>query len=106
MTSIPSYFLQTAMRRSLLGSHANDPVVPDRAQGAAAPRPAAEDADAPLRIGRFDDGLAARPDARSRRRVGTFADGLARTRRLAPAPALDPRAPAPVEAGAEQRRAA
>jgi hypothetical protein len=105
MTSIPSYFLQTAMRRSLAGSHANDPVVPDRAGRGVAPR-SADVADAPLRIGRFDDGLAARPDARSRSRVGTFADGLARTRRLAPAPALDPRAPTPVGAGAEQRRAA
>jgi hypothetical protein len=77
MTSIAGSFVHTAMRRSLLGSHANDPVVPDRAQGAAAHRRAAEDA-----------------------------DGLTRTRRLAPAPALDPRAPAPVEAGAERRRAA
>jgi hypothetical protein len=68
------------MRRSLLGAHAQDPVVPD---GRSIP-------DRPLRIGRFDDGLATLVDARSRRRVGTFAD-------TEPAPAHD---------HADERRAA
>jgi hypothetical protein len=64
MTSIPGFFLRPAMRRSLLGAHAQDPVVPD---GLSIP-------DRPLRIGRFDDGLATLVatlvDARSRRRIG------------------------------------
>jgi hypothetical protein len=64
MTSIPGFFIHTSMQRSLLGAHAQDPVVPD---GLSVP-------DRPLRIGRFDDGLATLVDARSRRRVGTFAD--------------------------------
>jgi hypothetical protein len=80
MISIPGPFIQTAMRRSLLGAHAQDPVVPD---GRSIP-------DRPLRIGRFDDGLARLVDARSRRRVGTFAD-------TEPAPAHD---------HADERRAA
>ena len=80
MNSIPGPFIQTAMRRSLLGAHAQDPVVPD---GRSIP-------DRPLRIGRFDDGLATLVDARSRRRVGTFAD-------TEPAPAHD---------HADERRAA
>ena len=80
MTSIPGPFIQTAMRRSLLGAHAQDPVVPD---GRSIP-------DRPLRIGRFDDGLATLVDARSRRPVGTFAD-------TEPAPAHD---------HADERRAA
>src|SRR3954454_17777237 len=64
MTLIPGLVIQTAMRRSLLGAHAQDPVVPD---GQSIP-------DRPLRIGRFDDGLATLVDALSRRRIGTFAD--------------------------------
>jgi hypothetical protein len=63
MTWIPGLLLQDAMRRSLLGAHAQDPVVPD---GLAIP-------DRPLRLGRFDEGLATVLGARSRRRVGTFA---------------------------------
>jgi hypothetical protein len=77
MTSIPGPFLHTAMRRSLLGAHAQDPVVPD---GLSIP-------DRPLRIGRFEDGLATLVDARSRRRV---ADSE----------------PAPIHARADERRAA
>jgi hypothetical protein len=80
MTSIPGFLIHNAMRRSLLGAHAQDPVVPD---GRSIP-------DRPLRIGRFDDGLATLVDARSRRRVGTFADSE----------------PTPVHDRAEQRRAA
>jgi hypothetical protein len=64
MTLIAGFFTRNAMRRSLLGAHAQDPVVPD---GLSIP-------DRPLRIGRFDDGLATLVEARSRRRVGTFAD--------------------------------
>lgn len=64
MTLIPGFYFQNAMRRSLLGAHAQDPVVPD---GRSIP-------DRPLRIGRFDDGLATLRGAPSRRRVGTFAD--------------------------------
>jgi hypothetical protein len=64
MTSIPGFLIHNAMRRSLLGADAQDPVVPD---GRSMP-------DRPLRIGRLDDGLATLVDARSRRRVGTFAD--------------------------------
>jgi hypothetical protein len=60
MTSIPGFFLRPAMRRSLLGAHAQDPVVPD---GLSIP-------DRPLRIGRVDDGLATLVDARSRGRIG------------------------------------
>ena len=59
MTSISGLFIPTAMRRSLLGAHAQDPVVPD---GRSIP-------DRPLRIGRFEDGLATLVDARSRRRA-------------------------------------
>ena len=65
MTWITGPLLQDAMRRSLLGAHAQDPVVPD---GLSIP-------DRPLRIGRFDDGLATMVDARSIGRVSTFADG-------------------------------
>lgn len=65
MTLIPGPLFQSAMRRSLLGAHAQDPVVPD---GRSIP-------DRPLRIRRFDDGLATLADARARSRVGTFADG-------------------------------
>jgi hypothetical protein len=79
MTSITGFFLQSAMRRSLLGAHGQDPVVPD---GRSVP-------DRPLSIGRYDDGLATLRDAPSRRRVGTFADSD----------------PAPVH-GADERRAA
>jgi hypothetical protein len=64
MTLIPGFLFQDAMRRSLLGAHAQDPVVPD---GLSIP-------DRPLRIGRFDDRLATLVDARSRRRIGTCAD--------------------------------
>ena len=64
MTWTPGLFIETAMRRALLGAHAQDPVVPD---GRSVP-------DRPLRIGRSDDGLATMVDARSRRRTGTFAD--------------------------------
>jgi hypothetical protein len=48
MTLISAFFLQDAMRRSLLGAHAQDPVVPD---GRSIP-------DRPLRLGRFDEDLA------------------------------------------------
>jgi hypothetical protein len=65
MTWIFALLLQDAMRRALLGAHAQDPVVPD---GLSIP-------DRPLRISRFDDGLATMVDARSIGRVGTFADG-------------------------------
>jgi hypothetical protein len=64
MTWISGLLLQDAMRRSLLGAHAHDPVVPD----------GRSIRDRPLRIDRFDDGLTTMVDARSRRRVGTFAD--------------------------------
>jgi hypothetical protein len=64
MTWTPGLFIETAMRRSLLGAHAQDPVVPD---GRSIP-------DRPLRIGRFGDGLAALADARARRHVGTCVD--------------------------------
>ncbi len=80
MISIPGPFLQDAMRRSLLGAHAQDPVVPD---GRSIP-------DRPLRIGRFDDGRAILVEARSRRRVGSVSD-------TEPAPAHD---------RADERRAA
>jgi hypothetical protein len=75
MTSIPGFHVHNAMRRSLVGALAQDPVVSD---GRSIP-------DRPLRIGRFDDGLATLVDARSRRRVGTFAD-------REPAPAHERRA--------------
>ncbi|HEX7299225.1 MAG TPA: hypothetical protein VF257_09460 [Solirubrobacteraceae bacterium] len=69
------------MRRSLLGAHGQDPVVPD--------------------------GLDMSPGTRSRPRTGSFADGLARTRGpLEPAPRMDVPEPAPVHDGAERRRAA
>ena len=80
MILIPGFLFQDAMRRSLLGAHAQDPVVPD---GQSIP-------DRPLRIGRFDDGLATLVDARSERRIGTFAGSQ-------PTPADDP---------ADDRRAA
>ena len=57
MTSITGLLIRPAMRRSLLGAHAQDPVVPD---GLSIP-------DRPLRIARSDDGLATLVDARSRR---------------------------------------
>ena len=57
MTSITGFLIRPAMRRSLLGAQAQDPVVPD---GLSIP-------DRPLRIGRLDDGLATLVDARSRR---------------------------------------
>ena len=57
MTSITGFLIRPAMRHSLLGAHAQDPVVPD---GLSIP-------DRPLRIGRLDDGLATLVDARSRR---------------------------------------
>jgi hypothetical protein len=59
MTSIPGFLIRPAMRRSLLGAHAQDPVVPD---GLSIP-------DRPLRIGRLDDGLVTLVDARSRKSV-------------------------------------
>ncbi len=65
MTLIPGPFLQNAMRRALLGAHAQDPVVPD---GRSIP-------DRPLRIRRLDDRLATLVDARSRRCAGALADG-------------------------------
>jgi hypothetical protein len=61
MMFIPGPLLHTAMRRALLGAHAQDPVVPD---GRSIP-------DRPLRIGRLDARLATLVDARARRRVGT-----------------------------------
>jgi len=54
MTLISAFFLQDAMRRSLLGAHAQDPVVPD---GRSIP-------DRPLRLGRFDEDLATLVDRR------------------------------------------
>jgi hypothetical protein len=80
MTLFAAFLVQDAMRRSLLGAHAQDPVVPD---GLSIP-------DRPLRIGRFDDGLATLVEARSRRRVGTFADSD----------------PVPTQDRADERRAA
>jgi hypothetical protein len=106
MTSLAGFFIRTNMQRSLLGADATDPVMPDHGRGAAPPRPAADIAEGPLRLGRFDDGLATYPKARSRQRVGTFGDGLARPRRLESAPALDRREPTPALDGADQRRAA
>jgi hypothetical protein len=64
MTLLSAFFFADAMRRSLIGAHAQDPVVPD---GRSIP-------DRPLRIARFDDHLAALVDARSRRRADTVAD--------------------------------
>jgi hypothetical protein len=80
MTSITGFFLQSAMRRSLLGAHGQDPVVPDGRSVS----------NRPLRIGRYDDGLATLRDAASRTRVGTFADSK----------------PAPVHDRTDERRAA
>jgi hypothetical protein len=54
MTLISAFFFQDAMRRSLLGAHAQDPVVPD---GRSIP-------DRPLRFGRFDHDLATLVDGR------------------------------------------
>jgi len=76
MTWTPGLFIETAMRRSLVGAHAQDPVVPD---GRSIP-------DRPLRIGRFGDGLAALADARARRHVDpqpAAADDRADERRAA-----------------------
>ena len=72
MTSIAGFFLQDHMRRSLLGAHAQDPVVPDRSdRRASGSEPSTLGApDAPRRIGR------------------------------------DPREPAPIHHGAQERRAA
>jgi len=64
MTLIPGPLFQTAMRRSLIGAHAQDPVIPD---GRSIP-------DRPLRIDRLDDRLATLVDARSRRRDVAFPD--------------------------------
>jgi hypothetical protein len=64
MTSIPGFYLRTAMHRSLLGAHPQDPVVPD---GLSIP-------DRPLRIGRVDGGLSTSVAARFTKRVDTFAD--------------------------------
>jgi hypothetical protein len=111
MTPIPGISIQTLMQRSLFGVRAQDPVVPERRRRRVPkPEPApvgAHDAvDAPLRIGRYDDGLATSPDARSRRRVGTFADGMTRFRgSLELAPPVEPRRTATVHA-ADNRRAA
>jgi hypothetical protein len=65
MTLISAFFFQDAMRRSLLGAHAQDPVVPD----------GRSIRDRPLRIARFDDDLATLVDARTRRREGAVAQG-------------------------------
>jgi hypothetical protein len=59
MTSIAGRFLQNAMQRSLLGAHAQDPVVPDRS-ARRAPGPerstlGAHPADATLRVRRYGD---------------------------------------------------
>jgi hypothetical protein len=54
MTLTSAFFFQDAMRRSLLGAHAQDPVVPD---GRSIP-------DRPLRLGRFDADLATLVDGR------------------------------------------
>ena len=54
MILIPGFLFQDAMRRSLLGAHAQDPVVPD---GRSIP-------DRPLRLGRFDEDLATLVDRR------------------------------------------
>ena len=73
MTSIAGLFLHDTMRRSLLGAHAQDPVVPDRParRASRSSEPSTLGAPgAPLRIGR------------------------------------DPREPAPVHHGAQERRAA
>ena len=56
MTWISPFPLQDAMRRSLLGAHAQDPVVPD---GRSIP-------DRPLRLARFDEDLATLVDRRRR----------------------------------------
>jgi hypothetical protein len=64
MIFVPGPLFQTAMRRALLGAHAQDPVVPD---GRSIP-------DRPLRIRRLDDRLATLVDARSRRRDVAFPD--------------------------------
>jgi hypothetical protein len=67
MLPIASMISHTAMRRSVTGAHADDPVVTDTDTTTAT--------DTARRIGRFDDGLATRPNAVARRRIGTFADG-------------------------------
>ena len=62
MIFVPGPLFQTAMRRALLGAHAQDPVVPD---GRSIP-------DHPLRIRRLDERLATLVDARARRRDVAF----------------------------------
>jgi hypothetical protein len=54
MTSIAGLFLHDTMRRSLLGAHAQDPVVPDRParRASRSERSTLGAPDAPLRIGR------------------------------------------------------
>ena len=64
MIFVPGPLFQTAMRRALIGAHAQDPVVPD---GRSIP-------DRPLRIDRLDDRLGALVDARSRRCDVAFRD--------------------------------
>ena len=64
MTSISGSLLRTAMRSSLLGAHAQDPVVPD---GRSIP-------DRPWRVGRRHDGPAPMLDAPSGTRM-TLVDG-------------------------------
>ena len=70
MLSIAAILSHTATRRSVVGALADDPVVTDTTSDLYAAR----------RIGRFDDGLATRPDALARRRIGTFADGTVHDR--------------------------
>jgi hypothetical protein len=62
MIFVPGPLFQNAMRRALIGAHAQDPVVPD---GRSIP-------DRPLRIRRLDDRLATLVDARARRRDVAF----------------------------------
>jgi hypothetical protein len=70
MIFVPGPLFQTAMRRALLGAHAQDPVVPD---GRSIP-------DRPLRIRRLDDRPATVVDARARRCDVAFPDCVAERR--------------------------
>jgi hypothetical protein len=77
MISIGSLFIQDVMRRSLLGAHAQDPVVSDH------------------------------PDRRRSAPEPSTRNGLTRTHgALESAPPMDSREPASIHDGADERRAA
>jgi hypothetical protein len=65
MLPVAAFLSTTATRRALVGTRANDPVLPDH-----------RSEPAPLELGRFSEGVEVHPVPSSLWRIGRFSDGV------------------------------